>query len=49
MVMRSVKIVALRTQYLSLDVVINLMRCFPCSTSLYISVKIMLFIIYWEN
>lgn len=37
MVMRSVKIVALRTQYLSLDVVINLMTCFPCLTSLYIS------------
>nr|TKW31503.1 hypothetical protein SEVIR_2G110300v2 [Setaria viridis] len=37
MVMRSVKIVALRTQYLSLDVVINLMTCFPCLTSLHIS------------
>ncbi|CAL5076064.1 unnamed protein product [Urochloa decumbens] len=37
MAMRSVKILALRTQYLSLDVVINLMACFPCLTSLYIS------------
>ncbi|KAF8690676.1 hypothetical protein HU200_041049 [Digitaria exilis] len=37
MVMRSVKILALRTLYLSLDVVINLMACFPCLTSLYIS------------
>ncbi|CAL5079673.1 unnamed protein product [Urochloa decumbens] len=37
MAMRSVKILALRTQYLSLDVLINLMACFPCLTSLYIS------------
>ncbi|KAF8731666.1 hypothetical protein HU200_015594 [Digitaria exilis] len=37
MVMRSVKILALRTLYLSLDVGINLMACFPCLTSLYIS------------
>nr|CAB3452596.1 unnamed protein product [Digitaria exilis]CAB3456302.1 unnamed protein product [Digitaria exilis] len=37
MVMRSVKILALRTLYLSLDVGINLMVCFPCLTSLYIS------------
>nr|XP_051185012.1 uncharacterized protein LOC127299137 [Lolium perenne] len=36
MVVRNVKILALRMEPLSLDVLIELMRCFPCLEKLYI-------------
>jgi hypothetical protein len=39
---RTVKILAVNTHALSLDVVIGLLRCFPCLEKLYIKVRIIL-------
>jgi hypothetical protein len=38
--MRTVKFLALRLEYLDLDIVINFMKCFPCLEKLYIKVTI---------
>lgn len=37
-VMRTVKLLSIRLDNLRLDVIINLMRCFPCMEELYIKV-----------
>lgn len=38
--MRTVKVLALRLEYLDLDIVINFMKCFPCMKKLYIKVAV---------
>jgi hypothetical protein len=40
MVVRTVKVLAIRMETLNLDVVIELMRCFPCLEKLYIQVML---------
>jgi hypothetical protein len=39
--MRTVKVLALRLEYLDLDIVINFMKCFPCLEKLYIKTYLM--------
>ncbi|CAO2193105.1 unnamed protein product, partial [Urochloa humidicola] len=40
-VMRTVKVLSLRLEYLVLDVIINFMKCFPCMEKLYIKTYLM--------
>ncbi|KAF8724087.1 hypothetical protein HU200_021100 [Digitaria exilis] len=40
-IMRTVKVLSLRIEYLDLDVIINFMKCFPCMEKLYIKTYLM--------
>ncbi|CAL4957430.1 unnamed protein product [Urochloa decumbens] len=40
-VMRTVKVLSLRLEYLNLDVITNFMKCFPCMEKLYIKTYLM--------